>query len=125
MDIQDFKLINSILGEKKGDEILRNIAGCIQEVMPKALLARQGDVFYAMYDTRLRFDLTRENPGMNALRDIFSGYNMRAKWAIYENVDKSMSITTLCDRTLTAISSIKRDPNRGLAVYDAELQQKL
>lgn len=46
------------------------------------------------------------------------------KYGIYKNIDKNLSITTICDYTSMAAETVMEDYNRDYAYYTDELAQK-
>ena len=46
------------------------------------------------------------------------------KYGIYKNIDKNLSITTICDYASMAAETVMEDYNRDYAYYTDELAQK-
>ena len=49
---------------------------------------------------------------------------IKIKYGIYKNVDKNLSITTICDYASMAAETVMEDYNRDYAYYTDELAQK-
>ena len=107
-DIRDFKLINSSYGEKVGDEILCYLAKTYTNMIKTGLVSRYGsDQFVCIAYGEC--DLSSET--MTKLEKEIAGNapipNLMIKYGIYENIDKSLPVSVICDRGFMAIRSIR------------------
>lgn len=127
-DINDFKLINDIFGREKADEILKKIGDDLKVFAhPGSAICRwRGDIFCAF--------LKKSSLDVDALEN-----QIKSTWAdsgiinspviihvgIFEpsEVDKDLSVSAMVDRAQLAISGIKDDFNRCVALYDDNLRQ--
>jgi diguanylate cyclase (GGDEF)-like protein len=127
-DINDFKLINDIFGREKADTILKKIADDLKVFAhPGSAICRwRGDIFCAF--------LKRSSLDIEALEN-----QIKSTWlasgiinspviihvGIFETSeeDKDLSVSAMVDRAQLAISGIKNDYNRCVAVYDDNLRQ--
>lgn len=124
-DVRDFKLINSSYGEKVGDEMLCYLGRAFNEHLKLGLIARYGsDQFVCI--TYGNIDLSLENV-KDVLAEITENApvpNVRVKYGIYENVDKSQPISVLCDRGFLALKSIRDNYECNIAYYTREMNEK-
>lgn len=127
-DINDFKLINDIYGRDKADEILKKIGDDLKVFAhPGSAFCRwRGDIFCAF--------LKKSTLNIEALEK-----QIMDTWAssgiinspviihvgIFEpsDEDKNLSVSAMVDRAQLAISGIKNDYNRCVAVYDDNLRK--
>ena len=127
-DIENFNGINAHYGEEVGDQLLRHIGGWLNRQGDgdgQILYARYGgDQFVALIDHDLR--------GRSAVTDRNEIEKMiitapverfEIKFGIYENVDRSMPVSQMCDKALLAVRSIKHQYGHITAVYTEEMQK--
>ena len=50
--------------------------------------------------------------------------NLAVNYGIYENVDKTLPLTLICDRAFLAMKSIQNDYEHSFAFYDEEMGRK-
>ena len=124
-DIRDFKLINSSYGEKVGDEILCYLAKTYTKMIKTGLVSRYGsDQFVCIAYGEC--DLSSET--MTKLEKEIAGNapipNLMIKYGIYENIDKSLPVSVICDRGFMAIRSIRDNYECSVAYYTEKMKQK-
>ena len=124
-DIRDFKLINSSYGEKMGDNILRYLAKVYTEMIKTGLVSRYGsDQFVCIAYGEC--DLSAET--MMKLEKEIAGNapipNLMIKYGIYEDIDKSLPVSVICDRGFMAIRSIRDNYECSVAYYTEKMKQK-
>ena len=131
VDVDDFKLINSIYGQKKGDKVLTHLAEYISGFASQGVCGRfDGDKFVILMKHN---SLNSREWLLNAL----DGVNRNApiphieiSCGVYVNVDRQLTISSMCDRALLAAKSVKGDYEECYATYDgpvstAHLRKKL
>lgn len=127
-DIKDFKLVNELFGERRGDEILLQIAELLMSVTPKGTIyGRLGTDRFAIF---MRTELYHEDMYIKyaqklsrlASNDV---YHMVIHVGVYKNVNKKHSIVTMCDHALLAIEKIKDDYQQIVAYYDEALSRNI
>lgn len=124
IDIKNFKLVNSIYGERKADDLLKQLAGFVKEKIPDGIYARYGsDQILCMYSSAHRFSREQYDDMLAEFSEIAIVPNITLKAGIYENVDKSISAINMCDRTLMALKSIKNTYGPAIAYYDKPFSQ--
>lgn len=124
-DIRDFKLINSSYGEKVGDEILCYLAGTYTEMLKTGLVSRYGsDQFVCL--TCDDCDLSPE--AIDRIEEEISENapipNLMVKYGVYQDIDKSLPVSVICDRGFMAIRSIRDNYECNIAYYTEKMKQK-
>lgn len=124
-DVENFKTVNAVYGVAKGDEYLQYLAECFKTLTGSGLCARYGgDQLVMMVErdekrkeawlTRILNEITRNGP--------VSGLVLRC--GVYADIDRSLSVTTICDRAMLAMKCIKHNYNRFLNAYDSTLTKQ-
>lgn len=124
-NIENFKLLNSIYGTKKCDELLCYLAKEYQKILPEPVFARYGgDMFVNIFRHSL-------NPGgeffisrVNKIAENGPIPNPVVKYGFYGKVDKSLPPNLLCDRALLAAKSILRNYDNTLANYEGSISNR-
>ena len=129
-DIENFKLINGRFGEAKGDELLRYVGRSLGAVNRNGVLFARygGDRFVGILKRPSPEAGQDEAPLVSGMEMMYANApveHFAAKFGIYDNVDKSLPVSIMCDRALMALNSIKHQYDRMLAKYDPQMQMKL
>lgn len=127
-DIKDFKLVNELFGEKRGDEILIQIAELLMSKTSKGTIyGRLGTDRFAIF---MRTELYHEEMYIEYVKQLSKlasndVYHMIIHVGVYKSVNKKHSIATMCDHALLAINKIKDDYQQVVAYYDDALSQNI
>lgn len=126
-DIDNFKLINDILGIPAGDSLLRSIADMYKELVGENGICGRfhADQFACLLE---HADDYTDTYFVHAEEKIQSSFNIKSvvmKWGVYPIIDSSVSVEQMCDRALLAIRSIKGRYGTHFAVYDDKLRSIL
>lgn len=124
IDIQEFAVLNSIYGEKICDDILIYTASVLKNKFPKALMARQDDLFYLLSPSEYRMGEEHIVEYCNSVSENGPVPNVRVRVGIYANVDKEQSVSVLCDRAKLAVNSVENDKFSTVAYYSQEFEKK-
>lgn len=124
-DVRDFKMINSGYGEQTGDDVLRYLADTYSKELKTGMACRYGSdqfacLVYGDYD--LTPDTLRKN-----VREISKKApipNLIVKYGIYEDVDKSLAVSVICDRGFMAVKGIGDNYEDNIAYYTKEMDQR-
>ncbi len=124
-DIANFKLVNSLYGEAVGDEVLKHVALYFTKNTTKqGVIGRYGG------DRFVGFDFAAKNRNRDWLLGLIDGVregapipNILLKVGVYSNVDKSISVSQMCDRALMALKSIKNNYIYPYATYDGPVSK--
>lgn len=124
-DIRNFKLVNSIYGEKMGDKVLIYLAKTFAEYMENGLLARYGsDQFVCLTCEKIDLSLDQVEQRVRKIIENAPIPNLVIKYGMYENADISQPLTIICDRAFTAMKSIQHSYEHNVATYDSAMSQK-
>ena len=128
-DIENFKLINERFGEAKGDELLRFVGHSLAAANgPDILFGRySGDQFVGIIRRQHPDEGQDEAPLVNGMGMMYAAAPIEhflVKFGIYDNVDKSLPVSIMCDRAMMALRTIKHQYGRTLAKYNAQMQQR-
>ncbi len=124
-DLQEFKLVNGLFGEKVGDEVLRFIGKLLGDLIPPGLVARQGDKFFCMFPSDKMLDEKFFYNFKDRVTVDAPVSNLNIKFGYYPDVDKRFPPSILCDRVVMAASAIKKDFTKCIAYYDDKMSEKL
>ena len=124
-DVKNFKWINSVYGEKTGDNVLVYIGKSLLKYFRKGLVCRYGGDQFACViygqevpDSHTLEEMSREIAALAPIQNLVINYG------VYQGVDKSQSMTIICDRAFLALKSIKDNYEGRIAYYDDEMIQK-
>ena len=123
--IKDFQLLQNIYGTKKADEMLCCVASVYSNATRQGLVARKGsDTFVGLFwgddktfPQKLK-DTILQMAGSSPIR------GWKVKYGVYEHVDKSLPVSTICDYALMAEESIVDDYDCDVAYYTEEMAHK-
>lgn len=124
-DIRDFKLINSSYGEKVGDEILCYLAGAYTKMLKTGLVSRYGsDQFVCMTCDDCDLSLETVTKIEEEIAEHAPVPNLMVKYGVYQDIDKSLPVSVICDRGFMAIRSIRDNYGCNIAYYTEKMKQK-
>lgn len=124
LDIKNFKLVNSIYGERKADEVLKQLAKFIKNKIPDGLYTRYGaDQILCMFSSANKYTPDQYEDMLVEFCENAIVPNITLKAGIYENVDRKLSAINMCDRTLMALKSTKNTYGSSVAFYDKPFSQ--
>lgn len=128
IDIEGFKLINDIYGEKEGDKLLCYIA----DIIKKAIQPIQGiccrmtaDVFMVFIPRQKEYKKTMVAHANKYLNHYPLNMKIVLKFGIYQIDNVKLSARAICDRAKLAIKSIKGKYETYLAYYDDTIRNNL
>ena len=127
-DIRNFKLVNDVFGDEKGDELLIKIADTLR--------ARntEGEVYGRLENDRFGLLMKKQNfreqtflPDNQSVIYIDGNYTYPIKVCvgIYEIGNKAVPVSVMCDRAFMAIATIKDNYEKNLAYYDDTLRNNV
>lgn len=99
-DVKNFKWINSTYGEKTGDQFVAIVYG------------------------DLNFGKDKVEAAICKIAERAPISNLSVNYGIYENVDKTLPLTLICDRAFLVMKSIQDDYEHSFAFYDEEMGRK-
>lgn len=126
-DIENFKLINDILGVPAGDRLLRGVADMyISMVGERGICGRfNADQFVCLLERHYEYTDEMFIKAGIQINEMSNMRNVVMKWGIYSVTDRSIPVGQMCDRALLAARSIKGQYGKYFARYGDELRSKL
>lgn len=126
-DIDNFKLINDILGIPAGDSLLCSIADMYKDLVGENGICGRfhADQFACLLEHADDYTDTYFVHAEEKIRSSFNIKSVAMKWGVYPIIDSSVSVEQMCDRALLAIRSIKGRYGAHFAVYDDKLRSIL
>ena len=126
-DVENFKLINDVLGNKAGDDLLREIAGCCRTYAgANGICGRlNSDRFVCLvergrtYSDQVFLDLSKK------IGLLSNNKSVDIKWGIYAIEERDLPVEQMCDRAMLAVQSIKGKYGCYFAFYNNSLRDKL
>lgn len=127
-DIKDFKMVNELFGEQKGNEVLQETAAIMQrEASADTIFGRLGSDRFAMCIDVNNFHEEVFTGNVGYLNNLATNsvYRMHMHVGVYLITDPSMEVSVMCDRALMAIQRIKDNYQQILVYYDDKLGKAL
>ncbi|MCH5188724.1 MAG: EAL domain-containing protein, partial [Oscillospiraceae bacterium] len=127
-NIKDFKLINELCGSAVGDQLLITQANVIRtdESGDSASCRMYADKFCTLLPKR---DYNEEGFGKNMSHVMDSVLSIPLKtqfyFGIYEIVDRTESVWTMCDKAMMAIDAISGSYEKSFNFFKEELFQRI
>ena len=124
-DVKNFKWINGTYGEKTGDQVLAYLGDAYKKQVHSGMVARYGgDQFVAIVYGDLNLAEEKVEAAIHRIAERAPISNLAVNYGIYENVDKTLPLTLICDRAFLAMKSIQNDYEHSFAFYDEEMGRK-
>lgn len=124
VDVDDFKLINSIYGQKIGDKVLYHLAEYIGGFVDEGICGRYDGDKFAICAKR-NPEHTREwlLAALDGVSKDAPIPHIEVSCGVYVDVDRQLTISTMCDRALLAAKSVKGDYEESYATYDGPVSK--
>ena len=126
VDIEAFRNVNRKYGEKVGDRVLQALADFIKTNTPDGICARlNSDLFVGIRPRQTGYGIEGTLRLTQEFIENAPVPGLVLKNGIYENIDKTLPVSQICDRTILALKSIKNKHSRNVALYDGPISQQL
>ena len=127
-NIMDFRLVNTLFGSQKGNEIIVRTAAELRQIAQKSkgLCGRLGGDQFAMLVPRSLYKEEALVDAAHVLADEFNSgsYTFRIHFGVYEMEDASIPISVMCDRANMALRTIHADLGECVAYFDDTMMQE-
>ena len=127
VDVREFKLINSLYGEATGDKVLKAIADHLRRDgrLSNGIVGHYGaDRFIGLFEAgQIPAEEVLERLLCRPI-EIAPVFNLVLKLGVYEQVDRSLSISTIVDRAISALDTVRHSYTNHVGTYDSPLAQK-
>ena len=128
-NIMNFRLINTLFSDMKGNEVLIKTASMLREISEGArgLCGRIGGDQFAMLLPGIVFCEDRLEQTARELAELFNSglYTFCIHFGVYEIDDPSLPVSVMCGRANSALRTIREDLTRTVAYFDDTLLQKM
>lgn len=121
-DIDNFKSLNDRYGERNCDDLLGALAARLLKTIPGLQAGGRigADVFAFLLEHR-------DHEWEQVLGKTADGLplpNVSVKFGVVERIDRNLAATTLCNRAISAIETVKGRVGVNVAMYDDELHER-
>lgn len=127
-NIMNFKLVNTLFGETKGNEVLIKCAEMLKSVSIEAdgVCGRVGSDQFAMLVTQNKYDEDVLISVKDVLADAFNCgiYTFVLHFGVYQVSNPSTPISVMCGRANSALSTIKESVRDIVAYFDDAILEK-
>lgn len=128
-NIMNFRLVNTLFGVQKGNEVLARTASLLKEVSEGArgLCGRLGGDQFAVMIPREKY---REESLTDIAQTLAQSYNsgiytFYIHFGVYEIPDASIPVSVMCGRANSALRTIREDMTRTVAYFNDAILQKI
>ena len=127
-NIMDFRLVNTLFGAQKGNEVIVRNAAALQQIAisSNGLCGRLGSDQFALLIPKGMYREALLLGVAQSLRDEFSSglYTCCIHFGVYEVEDPSIPISVMCDRANMALSTIREDHRETIACFNHDMMKK-
>ena len=127
-NIMDFRLVNTLFGPQRGNEIIVRNADALQQIAitSNGLCGRLGGDQFALFMPREMYQEELLLQAARSLRDEFSSglYTFCIHFGVYEVEDSSIPISVMCDRANMALSTIRDSHRETVACFSHDMMKK-
>ena len=127
-NIRDFRLVNTLFGVYKGNDVLVRTAALLRQIAQKAdgLCGRLGGDQFALLLPCSGFDEGALRGAALALTEAFSSglFTFCIHFGVYRIEDSSIPVSVMCDRANSALRTIRDDLRETVAHFDDSMMRK-
>ena len=128
-NIMNFRLVNTLFGEQKGNEVLARTASMLREVSEssRGLCGRLGSDQFGVLIPSIAYKEERLTFIAQTLADTYNCgiYKFHIHLGVYEIDDPSIPVSVMCGRSNSALRTIRDDLTRTVAYFDDTILQKI
>ncbi len=127
-NIMDFRLVNTLFGTQKGNEVIVRNAAVLQRIAINCngLCGRLGGDQFALFMPKEQYHQEQLLQAARLLREEFSSglYTFCVHFGVYEVEDVSIPISVMCDRANMALSTIRDNHLETIASFSQDMLKK-
>lgn len=124
-DIENFKLVNLLYGQDKGDNVIKYFASAFSKRTPGALYGRfGGDSLVCILPSSNNEGEATFSQFVNNTLSEAPVKNLKINFGIYTNIDKKLPVNLNCDRAHLAARSIKQNFEKSIANYNGPISTR-
>ena len=127
-NIMNFKLVNTLFGVQKGNELLVSTANILKHISDEAdgVCGRLGGDHFALL---LPLDAYDENSLLKLQQDLSASFNCGIytyiiHFGVYKISDPSIPVSVMCGRANSALSTIRMSLTKNIAYFDTDILKK-
>lgn len=126
-DIQKFKIINDLYGEKFGDEVLDFIISQLKEMChsEQYYINLHSDVFMVVTEYDREEELTEFTKQMDARTGTYKNVKLQLSYGIYTVEDKKMELRQMSDRAAMTRKAVKNNLLTNVLFYREQFKELL
>ena len=128
-NIMNFRLVNTLFGDQKGNEVLARTASLMREVSEasRGLCGRLGSDQFAVLIPGSTYKEERLTSIARTLAETYNCgmYKFHIHFGVYEIGDPSIPVSVMCGRANSALRMIREDLTRTVAYFDETILQKI
>ena len=128
-NIMNFRLVNTMFGDQKGNEVLTRTASMLREISEssRGLCGRLGSDQFAVLIPRSTYKEERLTSIAHTLAETYNSgiYKFHIHFGVYEIDDSSIPVSVMCGRANSALRTIREDMIRTVAYFDDAILQKI
>lgn len=126
-DVERFKLINDLFGEEAGDRLLMKIAAQLGDcgLEPCVYGRLHSDNFVVCFSLRRKDPQDFIQAMQAAIEHSLRAYKVVMAFGIYHVTDKSIPVSTMCDRAGLALQQSKGNYMKSYSEYDEAMRQEI
>ena len=127
LDVYHFHMINERYGRAYGDQILRQIAEIVRNMVKESggiVCRKEADTFMIYCPHREDYGDILEKASIALAEEPGGNSRVRLRMGVYSNVDKTLDIERRFDRAKMAADSVKKGYTKTVGVYDNSLHER-
>ncbi len=128
-NIMNFRLINTLFGDQKGNEVLARTASMLRDVSEtsRGLCGRLGSDQFALLIPGSVYEEERLLSIAQTLAEIYNSgiYTFYIHFGVYNIDDPSIPVSVMCGRANSALRTIREDLTHTVAYFDDTIHQKI
>lgn len=125
-DIDNFKIVNELFGNKAGDLVLKSIAQMLESNYPTGAYSRLDKDHFALLVPAASLDLKQLNDNIKAsIRQLNLPINLRASIGVYAVKNHAVPMDQMCNWAAMAARTVKGNYYDYFAYYEGELREQM
>lgn len=121
LDINSFRTINERHGKAYADEVLKQVAKHVQEIINDdggIACRREADTFQIYCPHREDYKALMDKASVGLAQELDASSRVRLRMGVYSDVDKTLDIERRFDRAKMAADTVRNSYTRNIGVYD-------
>lgn len=128
-NIMNFRLINTLFGVQKGNEVLARTASMLKDISERSrgLCGRLGGDQFALLIPKSRFREDALSAVAQRLAETYNSgiFTFYIHFGVCEIMDSSIPVSVMCGRANSALRTIREDMTHTVAYFDDAILQKI